>query len=162
MSKLAPLVLGWRNYHKYCKMDGSRFSLNGLRQRTHKVFLKQETTNRYQAKEMLKIAFPRVKYSENKFVNVKGDKSPFDGDLIYWSKRNSALYDGATARTLKRQNHSCARCGLKFIDEEKVELHHIDGNHHNWNYDNLEALHRSCHQYHHMSKSERARFSEAG
>jgi hypothetical protein len=23
--KLAPLVRGWRNYHRYCKMDGSRF-----------------------------------------------------------------------------------------------------------------------------------------
>ncbi len=27
VSKLAPVVRGWRNYHKYCKMDGSRFSL---------------------------------------------------------------------------------------------------------------------------------------
>ncbi len=153
VSKLAPLIRGWRNYHKYCKMDGSRFSLNGLRRRAHKVFLQQETVNRYQAKEMLKIAFPSVKYSENKFANVKGDKSPFDGDLVYWSKRNSALYDSATARALKHQNHSCAYCGLKFIEDEKVELHHRDGNHHNWNYDNLRALHRSCHQYHHMSKS---------
>lgn len=25
--KLAPIVRGWRNYHKYCQMDGSRFSL---------------------------------------------------------------------------------------------------------------------------------------
>jgi hypothetical protein len=23
--KLAPIVRGWRNYHRYCKMDGSRF-----------------------------------------------------------------------------------------------------------------------------------------
>ena len=27
VSKLAPIVRGWRNYHKHCKMDGSRFSL---------------------------------------------------------------------------------------------------------------------------------------
>ncbi len=25
--KLAPIVRGWKNYHRYCKMDGSRFSL---------------------------------------------------------------------------------------------------------------------------------------
>ncbi len=25
--KLAPLIRGWRNYHRYCKMEGSRFSL---------------------------------------------------------------------------------------------------------------------------------------
>ncbi|MBW4421167.1 MAG: HNH endonuclease, partial [Myxacorys californica WJT36-NPBG1] len=25
-TRLAPLVRGWRNYHRYCKLDGSRFS----------------------------------------------------------------------------------------------------------------------------------------
>ena len=25
--KLAPIVRGWRNYHRFCKMDGSRNSL---------------------------------------------------------------------------------------------------------------------------------------
>ncbi len=153
VSKLAPLVRGWRNYHKYCKMKGSRFSLNGLRKRTHRVFLKQETINRHQAASMVKIAFPNPGYSENRFVCVKGDKSPFDGDLVYWSKRNSALYDGVTAKTLRQQNHSCARCGLKFLPGEKVELHHLDGNHNNWDWRNLQAIHRSCHQYVHMSNS---------
>ena len=102
---------------------------------------------------MVKTAFPYVKYSENKFVNVKREKSPYDGDLNYWSKRNSVLYDGATAKTLKKQNHSCRHCELKFLEKEKVELHHIDGNHNNWNSKNLLAIHRSCHQYVHMSKS---------
>ncbi len=153
VSKLAPIIRGWRNYHKYCKMEGSRFSLWGLIQRTRKVFLKQKTINRNQATEMVKIAFPNVSYSENKFVNVKGDKSPFDGDIIYWSKRNSVLYDGYTAKTLNRQNHSCGRCKLKFLNEEKVELHHIDGKHNNWNSKNLLAVHRSCHHLTHMSKS---------
>ena len=153
MSKLASVVRGWRNYHKYCKMDGSRFSLWDLSHRTFQVFLKQKTINRYQAEKMVKIAFPYVKYSENKFVNVKGEKSPFDGDIKYWSKRNSILYDGATAKTLRKQSHSCGYCGLKFLEREKVELHHIDGNHNNWDTKNLLALHRSCHHYAHMSKS---------
>lgn len=153
MSKLAPVVRGWRNYHKYCKMDGSRFSLWDLNHRTFKVFLKQKTINRYQAEEMVKRAFPSVNYSENKFVNVKGDKSPFDGDINYWSKRNSVLYDGATAKTLRKQNHSCGHCGLKFLDGEKVEVHHLDGNHGNWDNKNLLAIHRSCHHYVHMGNS---------
>ena len=150
--KLAPLVRGWRNYHKYCKMDGSRFSLWDLAHRTLKVFLKQETINRYQAKKMVKTAFPGINYSENRFINVKGDKSPFDGDINYWSKRNSALYDGATAKALRKQNHSCGKCGLKLLDGEKVELHHIDGNHNNWKIKNLLAIHKSCHHYTHMGK----------
>ena len=153
VSKLAPVVRGWRNYHKYCKMNGSRFSLWSLNHRTFRVFIKQETINRYQAEEMVKTAFPSVGYSENKFVSVKKEKSPFDGDINYWSKRNSKYYDGATAKTLKKQSHSCGHCGLKFLDEEKVELHHIDGNHSNWDEENLLAIHRSCHHYVHMGKS---------
>ncbi len=153
VSKLAPIIRGWRNYHKYCKMDGSRFSLWDLNHRTYKVFLKQKTINRYQAEKMVKQAFPSVSYSENRFVNVAGEKSPFNGDINYWSKRNSVLYGGATAKALRKQNHSCGNCGLKFLDEEKVELHHIDGNHNNWQAKNLLAIHRSCHHYVHMSKN---------
>ena len=162
VSKLAPIVRGWRNYHRYCKMDGARFSLWHLAKRVHDVFLRQKNTNRHQAIKKVKLAFPTVSFSENKFINVKGNKSPFDGDLVYWSKRNSILYDGATARTLKKQEHSCGRCGLKFLETEKVELHHMDGNHNNWVDQNLMAIHRSCHQYLHMSKGKKPRFSEAG
>ncbi len=153
VSKLAPIVRGWRNYHKHCKMDGSRFGLWDLSHSAFKRFKKQKTINRYQAEEMVKIAFPSVSYSENKFVNVKGEKSPFDGDINYWSKRNSVFYDGTTAKALRKQSHSCGHCGLKFLDEEKVELHHIDGNHGNWDSKNLLAIHRSCHHYVHMSNS---------
>jgi hypothetical protein len=31
---------------------------------------------------LIEKAFPAVPYSENKFVNVKGEKSPYDGDLV--------------------------------------------------------------------------------
>ncbi|WP_287242517.1 MULTISPECIES: HNH endonuclease [unclassified Okeania] len=83
---------------------------------------------------------------------VKGNKTPFDGNIIYWSKRNSNLYDGHTARALKKQNHKCEYCKLKIADDEKVELHHVDGNHNNWKNENLVAVHRSCHQYIHMKQ----------
>ncbi len=150
--KLAPVVRGWRNYHRYCKMDGSRFSLYHIQYRAFKVFNKETKKNRYTSKQLLDKAFPTVTYSENKHVNVKGNKSPFDGDLTYWSERNSKLYDGITSKVLKRQNHSCARCGYKMTSEERVHLHHKDGNHQNWKDKNLEALHESCHDYVHMSK----------
>lgn len=150
--KLAPVVRGWRNYHRFCKMNASRFSLYHIQNRAFKVFNKETKKNRYTSKKLLDKAFPAIPYSENKHSNVKGNKSPFDGDLTYWSERNSKLYDGATSKVLKRQNHSCARCGLKMTSEERVNLHHKDGNHHNWKNNNLEALHESCHDYVHMSK----------
>ncbi|WP_009631610.1 group II intron reverse transcriptase [Synechocystis sp. PCC 7509] len=151
-TRLAPVVRGWRYYHRFCKMDGSRNSLYFIKTRAKKVFNKETKQNRYTSKTLLDKAFSVVPYSENKFVNVKGNKSPFDGDLTYWSERNSKLYDGVTPKVLKRQNHSCARCGLKMTSEERVHLHHKDENHHNWDYKNLEALHESCHDYLHMSK----------
>ena len=150
--KLAPVVRGWRNYHRYCKMDGARNSLYFMQKRAFKVFNREKKQNRYTSKKLLNQAFPTVSYSENKFVNVKGDKSPYNGDIAYWSARNSKLYDGQTSSALKRQNHSCAACGLKFTSEERVHLHHVDGNHENWKRDNLVAIHESCHDYLHMSK----------
>ena len=119
-ARLAPLVRGWRNYHRYCKMDGSRFSLYYTESRARKVFNREKKQNRYTSKKLLDKAFPAVPYSENKHINVKGNKSPYDGDLTYWSERNSKLYEGATSKVLKRQNHSCARCGLKMTSEEQV------------------------------------------
>lgn len=152
--KLAPVVRGWRNYHKFCKMDGSKFSLWFINHRAYKVFNKETKQNHYSSKKLLDKAFPAVSYSENKHAIVKGTKSPYDGDTAYWSERNSKLYDGETSKALKKQNHRCASCGLKFIDEERVHLHHIDGNHANWKKNNLEAIHESCHDYKHMSKAQ--------
>ncbi len=91
--KLAPVVRGWRNYHRYCKMEGARNSLYWMQKRAFKVFNKEKKQNCHTSKKLLDQAFPKVSYSENKFVNVKGDKSPYDGDIAYWSKRNSKLYD---------------------------------------------------------------------
>jgi group II intron reverse transcriptase/maturase len=151
--KLAPIVRGWRNYHRFCKMEGSRISLYYIQNRAFKVFNKETKQNRNTCKKLLDKAFPAVPYSENKHVNVKGDKSPLDGDLVYWSERNSKLYNGRTSKALKRQNHMCGYCGLKMLSDEKVHLHHVDGNHSNWKHKNLLAIHESCHDYIHMSKS---------
>ncbi|MGL5059303.1 MAG: group II intron reverse transcriptase [Microcoleus sp.] len=160
--KLAPVVRGWRNYHRYCRMDGSRFSLWHINHRAFKVFNKEAKQTRHSAEKLIKEAFPAIPYSENKYINVKGEKSPFDGDVTYWSERNSKLYDGETSFALKRQNHKCGKCGLKMFSDEKVHLHHVDGNHENWKKNNLLAVHESCHDYLHMSKSAKLRTSGAG
>ena len=152
---LAPVVRGWRNYHRFCKMKGSRFSLWHINHRAFKVFHKETKQDKESTTRLIHKAFPSVPYSENKHVSVKGDKSPFDADLAYWSERNSKLYDDETSKSLKRQNHKCGLCGLKTLSDEKVHLHHVDGNHNNWKHKNLLAVHESCHDYIHMSKTAR-------
>lgn len=135
-------------------MDGARFSLWHVNNRAWKVFNKEKRNDKESVTKLIKKAFPEVPYSENKYVNVKGEKSPFDGDIPYWSERNSKLYDDMTSKALKKQNHTCGICGLKCISEERIHLHHIDGNHNNWKTKNLTAVHESCHDYIHMGKKE--------
>lgn len=109
--------------------------------------------NRYQAEKLVKNAFPLISYSENAFIKVKGDASPFGGDIVYWSQRESKLYDGITVRKLKKQKHACGYCGMRFMPGEDIHLHHIDGNHSNWKDKNLVVVHQSCHQHFHMTHS---------
>lgn len=154
--KLAPIVRGWRNYHRYCKLDGARFSLWYLSQDAFIKFLQDKNKGKNEAKTLVNQAFPVVTHSENSFVMVKGTKTPFDGDLPYWSKRNSKLYDGPTAKALKRQGYKCGHCGYYLEGNEKVHLHHIDDNHDNWKPKNLMAVHESCHDYIHMGKKSKA------
>jgi 3-mercaptopyruvate sulfurtransferase SseA len=45
-----------------------------------------------------------------------------------------------TSKAIKKQHHTCAACGLLFIGEEKVHLHHVDGCHDNWDKKNLVAI----------------------
>jgi len=64
--KLAPVVRGWRNYHRFCKMDGARNSLYFIQNRAFKVFNKEAKKNRHSSKTLLDQAFPTVSYSENR------------------------------------------------------------------------------------------------
>jgi RNA-directed DNA polymerase len=150
--KLSSVVRGWRNYHKFCDMSGAKESLWFLNHRAWKVFNKEAKQDRHSTTKLIERAFPKVSFSRNGFTNVQGNKSPYDGDIVYWSNRNSKLYIDQTSKALKRQNQSCAACRLKFIGEGKVHLHHVDGNHDNWKTANLVAIHESCHDYIHMSK----------
>ena len=143
--KLAPVIRGWRNYHKSCDMK--KFNLWYTHHRAWKVFNREKKQTRTSVNALIHKAFPTVPWRENRYINVIGDKSPYDGDLLYWSERNAKQYDNFTAKAIKRQNFRCGDCGLRFIGEEPIELHHKDGQHGNWRGNNLVALHRSCHQY---------------
>jgi 5-methylcytosine-specific restriction endonuclease McrA len=162
IAKCGSLIRGWRNYNRYCDM--SQHTLWEIALWTWKYIRKQGRYDRYQTNAIIHKAFPSVSWSVNKHVNVKGDKSPFDGDLIYWSKRSNNNYDGVSAKLLNKQGHTCTACGLKFLSDDKVELHHIDGNHDNWKPNNLEVLHRQCHQHKqvHMTCLRAARNAQKG
>jgi RNA-directed DNA polymerase len=148
--RLAPIVRGWREYHKHCDMSSTRDSLWFMQKRAFQVFNKEKKNVLESSKKLVEQAFPGVPYSQTGYISVKGAKSPYDGDITYWSERNSKLYNGETSKALKRQNHTCDSCGMRMLPDERVHLHHVDGNHNNWKTKNLVAIHESCHDYIHM------------
>ncbi|GET39530.1 RNA-directed DNA polymerase [Microseira wollei NIES-4236] len=97
-------------------------------------------------------AFKLQNHSDTKIVRstkVKGEKSPYDGDLTYWSSRMGSHPEMPIdkAQLLKKQKGRCAYCGLTFRDGELLEIDHITpkflgGNN---SKSNKQLLHRHCH-----------------
>ena len=82
-------------------------------------------------------------------VKVKGDASPYDGNLIYWSSRMGE-HPEATVRVatlLKKQKGKCTHCGMYFREEDVLEIDHINPKSLGGkdDYKNLQILHRHCH-----------------
>ena len=91
---LEPVVLEWRNYNKYCDMQ--KHNLWYTASRAWKVFNKQRSLNRFEVTKLIKKAFPSVSYSQNRYISVQDNKSPYDGDFLYWSKRNTNYIKSST------------------------------------------------------------------
>ncbi len=82
-------------------------------------------------------------------VKVKSESSPYDGNLVYWSKRKGESPELPIRLTtlLKRQKGKCAQCGLHFREEDVMEVDHKTPKSKGGrdSYDNWELLHRHCH-----------------
>ncbi len=84
-----------------------------------------------------------------RYVKVQASKSPYDGDWLYWSNRNRQQpgIPKSVTSLLHRQKGRCARCGLYFRAEDKLQQDHIiptalggpDS------YNNWQLLHAHCH-----------------
>ncbi|MDJ0903909.1 MAG: group II intron reverse transcriptase/maturase [Xenococcus sp. MO_188.B8] len=87
--------------------------------------------------------------TSHRFVKVKGEVSPYNGDLIYWSSRMGRHPEmpTRTASLLKKQKGKCKKCGLIFRENDAIEIDHIiptaaGGKD---EYKNLQLLHVHCH-----------------
>ena len=80
-------------------------------------------------------------------VKVRHDKSPFDGDWAYWTKRlgRDPMIPQRVAGLMRQQDGRCGHCNLSFTSQEVFEVHHVDGNHMNNKWGNLQLLHGRCH-----------------
>jgi RNA-directed DNA polymerase len=82
-------------------------------------------------------------------VKVKGESSPYDGNLVYWSKRRgeSPELPPRVATLIKRQKGKCAYCELHFREEDVMEVDHKIPKSQGGKdkYENWQLLHRHCH-----------------
>lgn len=135
---------GWRNYHQYCDM--SQINTWSISNWVYRFGKKRSSMNKNQLLKQVRNIFNDHTSKVNGYINVRWNKTPYDGDWVYWSKRQDLRYQTLHYKIAKRQNYRCGKCKLYFQSKERIELHHIDGNPQNNRYKNLLAEHRFCHQ----------------
>jgi RNA-directed DNA polymerase len=167
IGQLNPIIRGWSNYYKtvcsketYSRCDSVLYSqLKRWAERRHPNKSKSWIARKYwHTKDQKNWVFKGGEYTllrhnETEIVRhtkVKGDVSPFNGDWIYWTSRMGKHPEVSTrmATLLKKQKGKCNHCGLSFKDGDLLEIDHLTptslgGS--KWKYENLQVLHRHCH-----------------
>ncbi len=170
ISRLNQIIRGWSNYYRaavssetYASMDNYLWNIlwqwakrRHPKKSSHWIARKYWSLNkdgkwRFRCK-VGEDEITLCKHSETEIIRhikVKGTVSPYDGNLTYWSTRlgKSPELSKRVATLLKRQKGKCQHCGLTFMDCDKWEVDHVKplslgGKD---RYDNLQLLHRHCH-----------------
>lgn len=167
ISKLNPIIRGWSNYYStvvskvvYSKCDHLTYQKllawakckcvgSNAKEYTNKYWRTIGNNNwAFATHEGIKL----IKHSETpimRHTKVQDSRSPYDGDLVYWSSRIGKHPEVPTrvATLLKRQKGKCAYCGLMFKHGEVMEVDHITPRSQGGKneYKNFQLLHRHCH-----------------
>jgi len=145
LKKVKIIYRGWWNYHQYSDM--SQVNLWSIRYWVYRYLRKNSSIPGKEAISHTQSIFNGHVYKVNRYSAISGKLSVYDGNLVFWSKRNSKLSTGPLATALRKQDYRCNDCGLRFSIEDHIELHHKNGINSDFRISNVEALHRSCHQY---------------
>lgn len=168
LAALNPKIRGWAGYYRTCaakkvfdRMDSQLYwKLHRWARWRHPRKSGHWRQERYWRRKRERLDFSDgtitlVKCADTpiqRHVKVRGDKSPFDGDWVYWAPRlgRDPSRPQRVVLLLKRQRGRCQHCGLRFMADELMEVHHLDGNRRNNALVNLALLHGHCHdEVHH-------------
>lgn len=170
IATLNPVIRGWTNYYKTCvakrvfnKMDHLvhrklyQWASRRHRNKTHGWRKRRYWRHQGGRDNFSDGSSVLTLYSDTRIVRhvkVRGKKSPYDGDWVYWGRRlgRDPTKPKRVIQLLKQQQSHCAECGLHFMAEDIMEVHHQDGNQNNNQYDNLALLHGHCHDEVHRER----------
>jgi len=173
INELNPIIRGWTNYYQFSNAQ----TVGELTRQDHLLFQKlrawarHRTGDWYKAKKkywtkignnnwvfatrqenanpLRLLTHTEFGSSSTKYVKVKGEDSPFNGKLVYWSTRMGRNPDmpSRKASLLKRQKGVCPWCCLYFregdiLEEDHVLARALGGKD---RYNNLQLLHGHCH-----------------
>lgn len=117
----------------------------------HKVKNRNWVFSIYDEKRSIKLEIQtHSAIKTTRYVKVKGDVSPYDGNVIYWSKRTgkNPLIPPMKARLIRDQKGICPECNQPFMPDDIIERDHIipkflGGKNIR---SNVQALHSHCHR----------------
>jgi RNA-directed DNA polymerase len=170
IKNLNPIIRGWSNYFSTVVSKVTYAELDYLMYQKLRAWAKRRHHNKsmdYVVKKYWQTigddnwvfatrkgdnSFRLLSHSDTpivRHVKVKGESSPYDGNLVYWSKRRgeSPELPLRVATLLKRQKGKCAYCELHFREEDVLEVDHIIPKSQGGKdeYKNWQLLHRHCH-----------------
>ncbi|MEC4815130.1 MAG: reverse transcriptase domain-containing protein [Scytonema sp. PMC 1069.18] len=171
ITRLNPVIKGWSNYYStvvskeiFNDLDNLMYpKLKAWAQRRHPNKSGEWVSNKYwhtigdnnwvfstsqEGKNPMRL-LDHAKTPIVRHIKVKGDASPYNGDLVYWSTRmgTNPEMPKRVATLLKKQKGKCAHCGLYFRTEDLLEVDHIIPRNKGGKdeYKNLQVLHKHCH-----------------
>jgi RNA-directed DNA polymerase len=168
---LNPIIRGWANYYAavvsketYAELDYLMYlKLNAWAKRRHLKKNGGWVSKKYwhtlggenwvfATREEGKTLFRLLSHVSTpivRHVKVKGESSPYDGNLVYWSTRmgNNPEMPNRVSKLLKRQKGKCAYCDMFFREDDVMEVDHRIPKSKGGkdSYDNWDLLHRHCH-----------------
>jgi len=166
ITRLNPKIRGWTQYYAtvassktFSKLDYLTFmKLRYWAKRRHQNQSWYKVSSKYWRRETghwlfaTKEGHQLYRHSQTsirRYIKVKGGRSPYDGDWVYWASRlgRHPELPRRVAILLQRQKGKCAWCELYFKNEDLPEIDHIipsalDGKD---EYNNWQLLHGHCH-----------------
>ncbi len=168
IERLNPILRGWANYYAnvcskttFARMDHLVYcQLRAWAHRRHPHKNHQWQAHKYwligsgqgwifasRTGEHSKALYRHAQTPIKRHIKVQGQRSPYDGDWVYWSQRMATFptVKPTVAKLLAQQTGKCLHCELYFHPDDLLEVHHLDRNSSNHQWSNLGLVHRHCH-----------------